>query len=94
MEFLVEIEVRLPSEMAGTTRRELYEREAVRGLELQAAGAIKRIWRVPGRTANVGLWEASDASALHEYLASLPLYVWLDIHVRPLARHPLESPRS
>jgi muconolactone D-isomerase len=91
VEFLVEIEVRVPVEMPDETRRRLYEQEASRGQELIGCGAIRRIWRVPGRTANIGVWEAQDADALHDYLVSLPLHPWLDVRVRPLARHSLED---
>jgi muconolactone D-isomerase len=45
------------------------------------------MWRVPGRRANVGLWEAADASELHELLSSLPVFPWMNIQVRPLAEH-------
>jgi muconolactone D-isomerase len=50
-----------------------------------------RIWRIPGRTANVGIWEAPDATALHDLVSSLPLFPWLDVTVTPLARHYLEA---
>ena len=53
---------------------------------------MKRLWRVPGRWANWGLWEAPDATALHEALNSLPLWPWMSIRVHPLARHPNDPP--
>jgi muconolactone D-isomerase len=90
MEFLVRIEVALPPDMAQTAREQLLARERARGLELKADGVIQRIWRIPGRTANVGIWSASDATELHDAIASLPLFPWIDAHVTPLARHPLE----
>ena len=43
---------------------ELTRREAERARELAGAGVLKRLWRVPGRRANVGLWDAADATEL------------------------------
>lgn len=50
-----------------------------------------RIWRIPGKVANVGIWDAPDASALHEALSSLPLFPWMSIEVTALATHHLEQ---
>jgi muconolactone D-isomerase len=88
VEFLVHIEIEVPSSMPPEELRELQLREAARARELAAAGLLVRLWRVPGRYANVGLWHAPDASALHEALASLPMYRLMDIHVGSLATHP------
>ena len=94
MEFLVRIEVRLPSDLPDQARNELVSQETARGRALQDAGSIVRIWRIPGRHANVAIWRAADASALHDLLASLPLFPWMDIDVQALALHPLERPRA
>jgi muconolactone D-isomerase len=59
--------------------------EANRGRELQAAETIVRIWRIPGRTANVGIWRAPDPTSLHEAIASLPMFPYLRADVTPLA---------
>ena len=88
MEFLVEIEVRWPPDGDPARKAELIAAEAKRAGELAAEGRIKRLWRIPGRWANVGLWQASDADELHKAIASLPFYPWLDVTVRPLALHP------
>ena len=88
MEFLVSIEVRWPPDGDLDEKQRLIQAEGMRARELAEAGTIRRLWRIPGRWANVGLWEAPDATALHDALASLPLYAWLDIEVQPLAHHP------
>lgn len=90
MEFLVRSENRLPPETAPQRREELRAAERARALELRAAGVLKRLWRVPGRTATIGLYEAADAAELHDALMSLPMSPWLDVHVEALARHPQE----
>lgn len=78
MEFLVQIQVSLPPELAADDRERLLERERARGLELKESGVIERIWRIPGRTANVGIWRAENATALDDAISSLPLVPWID----------------
>jgi len=91
MEFLVRIDVDLSADMTEARRRELLDAEAERGRELLASGALRRIWRVPGRSSNVSLYAAADATELHALLTSLPLWPWMDVHVEALAIHPLEA---
>lgn len=88
MEFLVSIEVRLPQSMTEPERTRLAAAEAERAAELAAQGTLLRVWRVPGRRANRGLWSAPDATALHAALCSLPLWPYLEIEVQALAAHP------
>jgi muconolactone D-isomerase len=89
VEFLVEIRVELPGAMPVEEREPLLAAELARGHELKAAGKIKAIWRVPGGIHNVGVWEALDATELHELLESLPVYPWMSAEVTALAQHPL-----
>ncbi len=91
MEFLVRVQVDLPHDMATSERAALTAAERDRGLALRRAGTIVRIWRIPGRPANIGVWKAPDATALHEALASLPFFPYADIEVTALAVHPLEG---
>lgn len=89
--FLVRIDVRLPAMLGEAERGELLRAELVRGRELKEAGHIVSIWRLPGGLRNVGVWEARDATELHELLASLPLYPYLESEVTALAVHPLDA---
>lgn len=91
MEFLVRIQVTLPPQLTAPERSRLADAEARRGRELKEAGTIVRIWRIPGRTANAGIWEAPDPTVLHEAIASLPMFPYLSADVTPLAVHPLEA---
>ena len=86
MEFLVYMEVGAigDAEAAAT----LIRKEAERSRELAAIGVIRRLWRVPGRRANWGIWVASTVDELHQAIASLPLYPYLTVTVHPLASHP------
>jgi muconolactone D-isomerase len=90
MEFLVSIDVRTPHDLDPERLAALQTAETARARELMAAGALKRIWRIPGRRSNVSLYEAPDATALHAALSSLPLWPYMEIDVRALAVHPLE----
>jgi muconolactone D-isomerase len=90
LRFLVRIEVDLPGAMPDDERDALLAAELARGRELVEAGAIVAIWRVPGGLRNVGVWEAADATELHDQVASLPLSRWLKAEVTALAEHPLQ----
>lgn len=91
MEFLVRFETHLPESFSDDAVAELKNAERRRAGELRETGVLKKLWRVPGRRATVGLWEAQDATALHEALASLPQFPWMDVDVEALATHPQEK---
>ena len=91
MEFLVHIEIRLPDDLPQERRDELAEAERRRGRELMEQGLLVRIWRLPGRTANVSLYRAADATELHAAVSSLPLWPYMQVRVEALAVHPLEA---
>lgn len=93
MEFLVNIEIEWPPDGDEGVRDEMFTAELARGRALAEAGIMRRLWRVPGRWANWGLWEAEDATALHEALSSLPLWPWMSVTVHPLAVH-VNDPRG
>jgi muconolactone D-isomerase len=90
MEFHVAITIRLPGDMPAGQRADVLAAELRRGRELRDAGTIARIWRVPGALRNIGVWHAPDAGALHEAIASLPCFPWLESEVVALAPHPVE----
>jgi len=92
MDFLVHMEV---ARIEGGDEREkqLREQEAARSRELANEGILLRLWRVPGRRENWGIWSADDADRLHDALSSLPLFRYLTITVHPLASHPNDPMR-
>ena len=91
MEFLVQIQVNFPPEMPPEQLADVLEREVARGRELKANGTIARIWRIPGRRANVGIWRAETTDDLHAAIMSLPAFPWIDARVTALATHHLEQ---
>ena len=66
----------------------LRERESERAAQLSTSGNLLRLWRVPGRWENWGLWEAQDETELQAVLESLPLHPFMCIAVHPLVAHP------
>jgi muconolactone D-isomerase len=91
VKFLVEIDAKLPPTLPEEDRARLIAAERERGRELVEAGVIWAIWRIPGGLRNVGVWEAADATELHEHITALPLYDYLTAKVTPLADHPLQQ---
>jgi muconolactone D-isomerase len=91
MEFLVRFETLVPDTMTTDERERLRSLERARAMELREQGILLRLWRVPGRRSVIGLWNADDATALHEALVSLPMFPWMDATVEALATHPQEQ---
>jgi muconolactone delta-isomerase len=87
-EYLVTFVVGIP---AGTSPGDVgaaTAREAGRARELAAEGHLVRLWALPGRGRNLGLWQAAGAGELAEILRSLPMAGWLTVETVPLTRHP------
>jgi muconolactone D-isomerase len=92
VEFLVRFEVHLPRDLDRNELDVLMAEERERGDALWASGKLKRLWRVPGRRAGIGLYEFVDADELHQTFASFPLFPYMDVvAVEPLAPHPGET---
>ncbi len=89
-EFLVRTENHAATRIGAEEISRLRAGERERAMELRAAGQLKRLWRVPGRNATVGLYEAADATELHDLLVSLPMWPYTDVSVEALAQHPQE----
>ena len=87
MEFLVHMKV-APIEGGEEREKLLRAQEAARSRELAKQGMLSRLWRVPGRRENWGIWKADDCDQLHNAFVSLPLFDYLTITVHPLASHP------
>lgn len=91
--YLVQMEVQIPGDLPARERAQLIKAEADRAHELAAAGTLVQLWRVVGRRANIGIWNAPTCDALHEALESLPLFPFLDIHVVAISQH-VNAPTS
>jgi muconolactone D-isomerase len=92
MEFLVVLTQDWTALRDRTDLDELIRAERLVGAELRTAGTLQQIWRLPGQRANVGVWQAVDATDLHRQLSRLPLWPWLTARVDVLAAHELTRP--
>lgn len=91
MEFLVNIKLRWPDDMTPKHKEKITREERLHAAQLVDRGHLVRMWRVPGRFENWGVWRAADATELHEIILGLPANPWMhDIVVLPLARHPVD----
>ena len=91
MEWLVRTHNRLPADTPAAERGQLRVAERERAMELRAEGVLRKLWRTPGSTGTVALYECRDATHLHEALSSLPTFPWLEVSIEPLADHPQEA---
>jgi muconolactone delta-isomerase len=89
-EYLVTFIMRIPEGASPQAVEEMTEREAVRARELATEGNLIRLWTLPVAGRNLGLWQASDGTAMQDILHSLPMTAadWLDVETVPLTRHP------
>lgn len=90
VEFLVNISFNGPVGWAKADVDDLVAKERAHAAELAKAGYLVRMWRVPARRENWGLWRARDASHLHEIITSLPFWPYMQLNVHPLATHPVD----
>ncbi len=88
MMFMVTIDVTLPGAMPEQQKTDLRRRETERAFELMKTNKLRRVWRIVGQTANVGIWEADTLEELHDMIASMPLYPYVKVQVVPLIQHP------
>jgi muconolactone D-isomerase len=49
MDFLVRMDTSAVYQLPDRERKELVERESMRGRELHADGTLRNVWRLPGR---------------------------------------------
>ncbi|WP_020111335.1 muconolactone Delta-isomerase family protein [Rhodococcus sp. 114MFTsu3.1] len=93
-EFLVTIDFTVPTDMGEPDLDALRRAEAQRASELSESGHLVRLWRIPGRWANWGLWRAANRTELDEILASLPLFPLATIAVYATETHPNDPLRG
>lgn len=92
-EYLVQIDIDVPETVPSEEVDELRRRERDAGMVLAESGHLVRLWRVPGRWANWGLWRAEDDEP-QSLLGSLPLRPYMSITVHPTDPHPADPAPS
>lgn len=88
MLYLVRMDVELPVSMSVSDSDALKAHEKDYSQQLQKAGSWQSIWRVVGEYANYSIFDVQSNDELHDILAGLPLFPYMDISVTPLAHHP------
>jgi muconolactone D-isomerase len=92
MEFLLHISFRPLLEEIESKRAEILKAEREAADRLRKTGRLVRLWRIPCRPENIGIWSADNATDLHEMISALPAFPFFDqIDVTPLAEHPVEA---
>ena len=89
-EFLVNIQITWPSDLPQETIDRISQEERNMAARLAEEGHLVRMWRVPGRRENWGLWRAEGATALHDIISGLPVWPYMEVTVHALAKHPVD----
>jgi muconolactone delta-isomerase len=95
MQYLVTMTTHVPDGVSQEEVDDVRSREAAHSRELAAGGHLLRLWRPPlrpGEWRSLGLFAADDGNRLEDVLASMPLRIWRDDDVTPLAPHPNDPP--
>jgi muconolactone delta-isomerase len=87
-EFLTTFTTSVPEGTPSQTVDDTEAREAQRAKELAGQGHLLRLWRLPGESRSLGLWNARDPAEMQAILKSLPLDPWMTVETTPLTRHP------
>jgi muconolactone D-isomerase len=76
------------ADLSDDDRDELMAGEREVAGALIAEGAITWMWRLPGTSTTLAIWNAEGAEALDAHLKTLPIFPYNDIEVTELAAHP------
>jgi muconolactone delta-isomerase len=87
-EFLTTFTISVPEGTPGQAVDDIEAREARRAKELAGQGHLLRLWRLPGPSRALGLWNAGNPAEMQAILKSLPMDPWMTVETTPLSRHP------
>ncbi|UOQ59536.1 muconolactone Delta-isomerase family protein [Leucobacter rhizosphaerae] len=90
MEFLININITWPESLSEERIAEISAAERAMAAELGARGTLVRMWRVPGRRENWGLWRAATPTEMHDVISALPVWPYMEVQIIPLAVHPVD----
>lgn len=93
MKFMVEIDVQpLPGDWPQEKKDDIRRREVETVVEYMRQGVLRSaLFRIPGRNANFGVWQAETPEDLDRVLRSLPLHPFMSLKITPLMAHPSEA---
>ena len=87
-EFLTTFTISVPDGTPAQVVDDTEAREARRAKELAEQGILPRLWRLPGRSRALGLWNAGSPAEMQAMLRSLPMDPWMTVETTPLSPHP------
>jgi muconolactone delta-isomerase len=87
-EFLTTFTISITEGTSGQAVDDTEAREAQRAKELAGHGHLLRLWRLPGPSRTLGLWNAGNPAEMQAILKSLPMDPWMTVETTPLSRHP------
>jgi muconolactone delta-isomerase len=87
-EFLTSFTIGVPGGTPGQAVDDTEAREAQRAKDLAGQGHLLRLWRLPGPSRTLGLWNAGNPAEMRAILKSLPMDAWMTTQTTPLSRHP------
>ena len=87
-EFLTTFSISVPEGTPAQAVDETEAGEAQRAKELARQGRLLRLWRLPGPSRALGLWNAESPDEMRVILKSLPMDPWMTVETTPLSRHP------
>ena len=90
MEFLININITWPTQLPDETIQRISDEERQMAANLTDAGHLVRMWRVPGRRENWGLWRAADPTEMHKIISALPVWPYMQVQIIALAEHPVD----
>lgn len=90
MEFLINININWPSDLPADVVRQISADERQMAKRLAESGHLVRMWRVPGRRENWGLWRASSPTEMHQIISGLPVWPYMQVQITALAEHPVD----
>ncbi len=88
MEYLVTMTTHVPDGTPDQAVDDVRAQEAARSRELAGQGRLLRLWRLPGPSRALGLWNAGNPAEMQAILTSLPMDPWMTVETTPLSRHP------
>lgn len=88
MLYLVHMVVNIPPSLPAEEAARIKAEEKAYSQALQHAGKWPHLWRVVGEYANYSVFDVASNDELHDTLAGLPLFPYMQISVTPLAKHP------
>jgi muconolactone delta-isomerase len=87
-EFLTTFTISIPDGTPTRTVDDTEAREARRAKELAGQGNLLRLWRLPGRSRALGLWNAGSPAEMQALVTLLPMDPWMTVETMPLSQHP------